>query len=130
MTLMRSHCLVLLTCMTVKSLSDVINDTLVNKMHELSVYSLFETIIPLLKSQYRIYKLFNSPEICNLTLYQPLRLVLASFIVIMLCVHFYAIHVQRNVRNYICNYTTFLTTLVYHMYRQCIDTIKHAIALS
>ena len=71
MTLMRSHCLFLLTCMMFKSLSDVINDTLFNKTHGLSVYPLFETIIQLLKSQqYRVYMaLFNSPEVCNLTLY-------------------------------------------------------------
>ena len=31
MTLMRSHCLFLLTCMMFKSLLDVINDTLFNK---------------------------------------------------------------------------------------------------
>ena len=56
--------------MTFKSLSDVINDILLNKMHGLSVYSLFETIIQLLKSQqYRVYKaLFNSLEVFNLTL--------------------------------------------------------------
>ena len=71
MTLMRSNCLVLLTCMTFKSLSDVINDTLFSNMHGLSVYPFFETIIQLLKSQqYRVYMaLFNSPEVCNLTLY-------------------------------------------------------------
>ena len=57
--------------MTFKSLSDVINDTLLNKMHGLSVCLLFGTIIQLLKSQqYRVYMaLFNSPEVCNLTLY-------------------------------------------------------------
>ena len=56
--------------MTFKSLSDVINDTLLNKMHGLSVYPLFETIIQLLKSQqYRVYMApFNLPEVCNLTL--------------------------------------------------------------
>ena len=55
MTLMRSHCLFLLTCMTFKSLSDVIYDTLFNKMHGLPVYPSFETIIQLLKSQlYRV----------------------------------------------------------------------------
>ena len=65
MTLMRSQCLFMLTCMTFKSLSDVINNTLFNKMHGLSDYQLFETIIQLLKSQqYRIYMaLFNSPEV-------------------------------------------------------------------
>ena len=57
--------------MTFKSLSDGINDTLFNKMHGLSVYPSFETIIQLLKSQqYRVdMALFNSPEVCNLTLY-------------------------------------------------------------
>ena len=71
MTLMRSHCLFLLTCMTLKSLSDVINDTLFNEMHGLSVYPSFETFIQLLKSQrYRAYMaLFNTPEVCYLTLY-------------------------------------------------------------
>ena len=51
MTLMRSHCLFLLTCMTFKSLLGVINDTLFNEMRGLSVYPLYETIIQLLKSQ-------------------------------------------------------------------------------
>ena len=71
MTLMRSHCISLLTCITFKSLSDVINDTLFNKTHVFSVYPLFETFIQLLKSQqYRVdMALFNSPEECNLTLY-------------------------------------------------------------
>ena len=59
--------------MTFKSLSDVINVSLFNKMHGLkvSVCPLFETIIQLLKSpQYRAYMaLFNSLEVCNLTLY-------------------------------------------------------------
>ena len=70
MTLMRSHCIFLLTCMTFKSLSDVINDTLFNKMHGLSVYPSFETIIQLLKSQQNRVDmaLFNSPEVCNLIL--------------------------------------------------------------
>ena len=55
--------------MTFESLSDVINDTLFNIMHGLSVYALLETIIQLLKSQqYRVYMaLFISPEVCNLT---------------------------------------------------------------
>ena len=71
MTLMRSHCLSLFTCMMFKSLLDVINDILFNKMHGLSVYLLLETIIQLLKSQQdRVYMaLFDSPEVCNLTLY-------------------------------------------------------------
>ena len=51
MTLMRSHCLSLFTCMMFKSLLNVINDILFNKMHGLSVYPLLETIIQLLKSQ-------------------------------------------------------------------------------
>ena len=58
--------------MAFKSLSDVINDTLLNKMHGLSVSPLFETIIQLLKSQqYHVYMaLLNSPEVvCYLTLY-------------------------------------------------------------
>ena len=57
--------------MTFRSMSDFINDTLVNKMHGLWVYQSFETIIQLLKSQqYRVdMALFNSPEVCNLTLY-------------------------------------------------------------
>ena len=65
MTLMRSHYPFLLTCMTLKSLSDVNNDTLFSKMHPL-----FETIIQLLKSQqYRVtMAVFNSPEVCYLTL--------------------------------------------------------------
>ena len=80
MTLMRRHCLFLLTCMKFKSLSDVIKDTLFNKMHELSVNPLLETITQLLKSQqYRVYMaLFNSQEVCNLTLYWPLRSILAQ----------------------------------------------------
>ena len=71
MTLMRSHCLFLLTYIAFQLLLGVINDTLFNKMHELSVYLLFATIIQLLKSQqYLVYMaLFNSPEMCNLTLY-------------------------------------------------------------
>ena len=54
-----------------KGVCRVINDTLFNKTHGLSVYPLFEAIIQLLKSQqYRVYMaLFNSPEVCNLTLY-------------------------------------------------------------
>ena len=50
------HCLFLLTCMTFKSLSDVINYTLFNKMHGLLVYPSFETFLQLLESQqYRVY---------------------------------------------------------------------------
>ena len=57
--------------MTFKSLSDFINDILFHKMHGLSVYPSFETMIQLLKSQqYRFdMALFNSTEVCNLTLY-------------------------------------------------------------
>ena len=65
MTLMRSYCLFLLAYIAFKLVLDVINDTLFNKMHELSVNLLFATIIQLLKSQqYLVYMaLFNSPEV-------------------------------------------------------------------
>ena len=58
--------------MTFKSLSDFIyfNDTLFNKMHGLSIYPSFETIKQLKSQKYRVdMALFNSPEVCNLTLY-------------------------------------------------------------